>query len=187
MFHRGKIFLNIFTCLCHRWSEMCLKHDKMFNFDLTGFMFVPFVCYIGLFLLTEGICTYMYVCVCVFVCVCIKARVNGIKSYCLHVCLCTFTVIYIPSDLTSGYTKLHLYLSQKTQLAHTKTITVSYCHSPCCLCMCYSRGAHTLSWLLASFLYFHKAKETFIHRAALWEVVTAEDRGTISTPAFSSL
>lgn len=39
----------------------------MFNFDLTGFMFVPFVCYIGLFLLTEGICTYMYVCVCVFV------------------------------------------------------------------------------------------------------------------------
>lgn len=49
MFRRGKTFLNIFMCLCDCWSEMCLKHDKMFNFGLSGFVFFPFVCLIGFF------------------------------------------------------------------------------------------------------------------------------------------
>lgn len=70
---------------------MCLKNDKMFNFGLSGFVFLTFVCLIGVFFWLQWASARLCVCGSKFtVCMRKKVRVNEIKSYCLQECLCTF-------------------------------------------------------------------------------------------------
>lgn len=51
---------------------MCLKHDKMFNFGLNGFVFVPFVGYIGLSSGLQWNCARVCVLEYVFLRVCVS-------------------------------------------------------------------------------------------------------------------